>query len=176
MSLPDRRDPRLNAVYLTAGRMIDSENSDEILLLKSFANANQLKPGNSITATMNGTRWTFHIVGLAQSPEFLYTTAPGELLPDDARFGVIWMSNSALAAAYDMQGPFNEALVSLSRGASEPAVQDAVDRLLDAYGGTGADPLSDQSSNRYISEEPDGLRGGVCRRPSSSSRRSFSIS
>ena len=52
---------------------------------------------------MNGARRTFRITGLAQSPEFLYTTAPGELVPDDARFGVIWMSNAALAAAYDME-------------------------------------------------------------------------
>lgn len=161
VSLPDRRDPRLNAVYLAAGRMIDSDNSDEILLLKSFADAHALKPGDRMTATMNGARRSFRIVGLARSPEFLYTTAPGEMLPDDARFGVIWMSNAALAAAYDMQGAFNQALLSLARGASEPAVLAAVDRVLDAYGGTGAYPLSDQASNRYISEETDGLRAAA---------------
>ncbi len=89
---------------------------------------------------MNGARRSFRIVGLAQSPpEFLYTTAPpGELMPDDARFGVIWMSRSALAAAYDMKGAFNEALLSVSRDANEAAVQDAVDRILDPFGGTGA--------------------------------------
>ncbi|WDR04669.1 FtsX-like permease family protein [Devosia rhodophyticola] len=161
VSLPDRRDPRLNAVYLTDGRMIDNDKSDEILLLQAFADANSLRPGDSLTATMNGARRKFHIVGLAQSPEFLYTTAPGELLPDDARFGVIWMSNSALAAAYDMQGAFNEALLSLAHGASEPAVLDAVDRLLDSYGGTGAYPLSEQTSNRFVSEETNGLRAAA---------------
>jgi len=71
------------------------------------------------------------------------------------------MSNSSLAAAYDMQGAFNQALLSLSRGASEPFVLDAVDRLLDAYGGTGAYPLSDQTSNRFIAEETDGLRASA---------------
>lgn len=157
VSLPDLRDPRLNAVYLTAGRMIDSDRSDEILLLQSFANAHGLRPGDRLGATMNGARRTFRIVGLAQSPEFLYTTAPGELVPDDARFGVIWMSNAALAAAYDMQGAFNEALLSLSRGANEAAVLAAVDRLLDPYGGLGAYPLADQTSNRFVSEEISGL-------------------
>ena len=161
VSLPDRGAPRLNAVYLTAGRPIDSDKNDEVLLLKAFADANGLSPGDSISATMNGARRTFRIVGLAQSPEFLYTTAPGEMLPDDARFGVIWMSNSALAAAYDMQGAFNQALLSLSRGASESAVLNAVDRLLDTYGGSGAYPLADQPSNRFISEETDGLRAAA---------------
>jgi len=153
VSLPDFHSPRLNDVFLTDGRMIDSSHTDEILLLQSFANVHGLRPGDHIQATMNGARRSFRIVGLAQSPEFLYTTAPGELIPDDARFGVIWMSRSALAAAYDMQGAFNEALLSLSRGASEAAVLDAVDRLLGSYGGTGAYPLKDQMSNLFVSQE-----------------------
>ncbi len=161
VSLPDLRAPRLNDVFLTDGRMIDSDHSDEILLLEAFANAHALKPGDRINATMNGARRSFQIVGLAQSPEFLYTTAPGELIPDDARFGVIWMSRSALAAAYDMDGAFNEALLSLSRGANEAAVLDAVDRILDPYGGTGAYPLADQASNQLVSEEISGLEAAA---------------
>tara|TARA_R110002020_G_scaffold198830_6_gene400098 strand:+ start:23950 stop:26316 length:2367 start_codon:yes stop_codon:yes gene_type:complete len=157
VSLPDLRAPQLNEVYLTDGRMIDSDRSDEILLLQSFARAHDLNPGDRLSATMNGARRTFRIAGLAQSPEFLYTTAPGELVPDDARFGVIWMSNSALAAAYDMQGAFNEALLSLTRGANEAAVLAAVDRTLDAFGGLGAYPLSEQTSNRFVTEEISGL-------------------
>lgn len=161
VSLPDLRQPRLNAVYLTAGRMIDAGRDDEILLLKSFAEAHGLRPGDRLSATMNGARRSFRIAGLAQSPEFLYTTAPGELAPDDARFGVIWMSNSALAAAYDMDGAFNEALLSLARGANGAAVRDAVDRLLDPYGGRGAYPLADQISNRFITEEIGGLEAAA---------------
>jgi putative ABC transport system permease protein len=161
VSLPDLRSPRLNDVFLTEGRMIDSDHKDEILLLQAFANAHGLRPGDRIKATMNGARRSFRIVGLAQAPEFLYTTSPGEMIPDDARFGVIWMSRSALAAAYDMQGAFNEALLSLSRGANEAAVLDAVDRVLDAYGGTGAYPLADQISNRFVSEEIGGLEAAA---------------
>ncbi|NND43041.1 MAG: FtsX-like permease family protein [Silicimonas sp.] len=161
VSLPDLRAPRLNDVFLTDGRMIDSDHADEILLLEAFANAHDIRPGDRISATMNGARRSFRIVGLAQAPEFLYTTAPGELIPDDARFGVIWMSRSALAAAYDMEGAFNEALLSLSRGANEAAVLDAVDRILDPYGGTGAYPLADQASNQLVSEEIGGLEAAA---------------
>jgi putative ABC transport system permease protein len=161
VSLPNLREPRLNGVYLTDGRMIDSDHSDEILLLQAFANAHDLRPGDQIHATMNGARRSFRIVGLAQGPEFLYTTAPGEMIPDDARFGVIWMSRSALAAAYDMNGAFNEVLLSLSREANEPAVLDAVDRILAPYGGFGAYPLADQASNRFISEEISGLEAAA---------------
>ena len=161
VSLPDRGRPALNDVFLTDGRMPASGRPDEILLLQSFAQAHDLNPGDSMRATMNGARRSFNIVGLAQSPEFLYTTAPGEIVPDDARFGVIWMSRSGLAASYDMNGAFNEALLGLARGANEEAVIDAVDRLLEPYGGSGAYPLADQLSNRFVSEEISGLEAAA---------------
>ncbi|MGC9369162.1 MAG: ABC transporter permease [Paracoccaceae bacterium] len=161
VSLPDRGAPALNDIYLKDGRRLNADRSDEILLLNSFAEAHGLRPGDTLRATMNGARRSFRIVGLAQAPEFLYTTAPGELVPDDARFGVIWMSRTALSAAYDMEGAFNEALLSLARGADEPAVLDAVDRLLEPYGGQGAYGLVDHFSNRFISEEITGLKAGA---------------
>jgi putative ABC transport system permease protein len=161
VSLPDRGAPPLNDIYLTDGRRLDGDRSDDILLLHSFAKAHGLRPGDRLQATMNGARRSFRIVGLAKAPEFLYTTAPGEMVPDDRRFGVIWMSRAALSAAYDMEGAFNEALLSLSRGADEPAVLDAVDRLLSRYGGQGAYGLVDQYSNRFISEEIAGLKAGA---------------
>ncbi|MCO6439561.1 MAG: FtsX-like permease family protein [Nitrococcus mobilis] len=158
VSLPDFGAPQLNDVYLSAGRRLDSDRSDEILLLQGFAKAHDLLPGDTLSATMNGARRTFRIVGLAQSPEFLYTTAPGELAPDDSRFGVIWMSRTALAAAYDMDGAFNQALLSVGRSGEQAAVLDAVDRILDPHGGLGAYGLEDHESNRFVSEEISGLR------------------
>ena len=105
--------------------------SGEVVLLNSFAQANGLGAGDRLSVNMNGARRDFRIVGLAQSPEFLYSTPPGELYPDDRRFGVIWLSRSALAAAYDMDGAFNEVLLAVSRTANVDAVLDAVDRVLD---------------------------------------------
>jgi putative ABC transport system permease protein len=158
VSLPDFQAPRLNEIYLAAGRRLDPRRRDEVLLLEGFARAHDLAPGDTLAATMNGARRNFRIAGLAQSPEFLYSAAPGELMPDDARFAVIWMSEKSLAAAYDVDGAFNEALIALERGASEAAVLDAVDRLLEPYGAIGTYGLEDQFSNRFVSEEISGLR------------------
>ncbi len=159
VSLPDVGTPRLNDIYLTDGRRPESDHPDDILLLQSFATAHGLRPGDRLAVTMNGARRTLHIVGLAQSPEFLYTVAPGELISDDARFGVVWIGRTALEAAYDMDGAFNEALLALERNTPLAAVLDAADRILEPYGGLGAYGLEDQISNRFVSEEIDGLRG-----------------
>lgn len=158
VSLPDTGPPRLNDIYLSAGRRIDPTREDEILLLEGFAKAHDLAPGDALSATMNGARRSFRIAGLAQAPEFLYAAAPGEIVPDDTRFAVIWMSERSLAAAYDLDGAFNEALVSLTREGRLAAVLDRLDRMLRPYGGVGAYGLADQFSNRFIVEEIDGLR------------------
>ncbi|MCE8546722.1 FtsX-like permease family protein [Ruegeria pomeroyi] len=157
-SLPAQGAPRLNDVLLTDGRALSGERPDEILLLQSFARAHGLKPGDRISATMNGARHDFTVSGLAVSPEFIYTTAPGELVPDDRRFAVLWMTRTALEAAFDMDGAFNEALLSLSRGTEPDAVMAEVDRLLDRYGGTGAYHLDDLPSNKFVVEEISGIK------------------
>ena len=157
LSLPDFREPQLGAVYLAAGRQPEPGRRDEILLLEDFAKAHQLAPGDTLAATMNGIRRHFTIAGLAQAPEFVYATPPGEMIPDDSRFAVLWMSEKAMAAAYDLDGAFNEVLVSLSRDANLQAVVEALDRQLAAYGGTGAYPLADHLSHRFLSQEIDSL-------------------
>ncbi|MFV0513658.1 MAG: ABC transporter permease [Jhaorihella sp.] len=158
VSLPDQHAPLLNAIHLTDGRMVEPGHPDEAVILNSFARARGLRPGDRLEVTMNGFRRTIEIVGFAQSPEFLYSTAPGELVPDDARFAVLWMSRTALEAVFDMQGAFNEALMSLGRGTDPAAVIAAADRLLDRYSGLGAYGVADLGSNRFISEEINGLR------------------
>ncbi|WP_317626519.1 ABC transporter permease [Rhodalgimonas zhirmunskyi] len=157
VSLPDLGRPRLNDFYLTRGRAPDPGHDDEIMLLEGFATARGLSPGDRLVATMNGAKRAFRITGLAQSPEFLYTTAPGELVPDDTRYAVIWMRQAALAAAYDMRGAFNQALVVLDHGAEVDGVVDALDRLLDDYGASGAYGVALQASNRFVTQEIEGL-------------------
>lgn len=158
VSLPDFDVPRLNDIVLVEGRKLNAANPNEVLLLKGFADARGIRPGDSLRVTVRGARRTFRVVGLAQSPEFLYVTAPGALVPDDALYAVIWMSHATAEAAYDMKGAFNEALLSLTRDASQPAVLAAADRALEPYGGLKAYGREDHTSDRYVSEEIRGLR------------------
>ena len=157
LSLPLHGRRHLNEVRLTQGRLPDEQRPNEILLLDSFATAHEIGPGARIEVTLNGARRWYDVVGTAQSPEFIYFAAPGEFIPDDARFGVIWMGRPALAAALDLKGAFNEALISLLRGASKAAVLDQVDQLLDPFGAPGAFGLEDFPSDRFLSEEISGL-------------------
>ncbi len=77
----------------------------------------------------------------------------GQILPDNRRFGVLWMGEKHLAAALNSTNAFNGALIRLERGANGQDVIDRIDTMLERYGGRGATPRSDQISDRFPEKE-----------------------
>lgn len=158
LSLPASGEPALNLPILRSGRLPDPAPPDEVVVNDPFAEANGFRPGDGFSAVLNGRMRELTIVGTVLSPEFIYTIGPGALMPDDRRFGVVWMTRDAAAAAFGQQGAFNDLALGLARGASEPAVIAAVDALLAPYGGTGAHGRDDQVSHRFLADELRALR------------------
>jgi putative ABC transport system permease protein len=143
----------LNAPLLRAGRLPDGRRDDEVLLSETFARANALHTGDRLGAVLNG-RWReLVVVGLALSPEYVYEVAPGTLFPDNRRFGALWMPRAALAAAFDLEGAFNDVSLALEPRTSLPAVLDRLDRLLEPYGGLASHGREDLPSNRFVGDE-----------------------
>lgn len=138
MSVPANGRPRLNDLYLREGQWPDPTRPDEVLASEAFCTAHGFRPGAELAAIINGRRRVLRIVGIALSPEFVYTIPPGEMIPDDRRYGVFWMERRALAAAYDMEGGFNQVSLGLAPSANVRAVTTGVDALLEPYGGRGA--------------------------------------
>lgn len=159
ISIADRPAPGLNNRYLRSGRNIEPGRESEVLVSEGFAQAHHLVPGDSVFAILNGRRQRLRIVGVALSPEYVYLIREGDLLPDDRRYGVFWMGESELAAAFDMDGACNDVCLALEPGASEPEVIRRLDRLLDPYGGVGAYGRKDQPSHKFVSNELKELRG-----------------
>lgn len=158
LSLPDHGPPVLNRPALRSGRMPEPRRRDEALVLAPFAEAYGLAPGDHITVLMNGVRRDLAITGLALSPEHVYAISPGALMPDDRRFGVLWMGRAGLAGAYDLDGAFNSVSLALTREGDPRAVIDRLDQLLEPYGGSGAIGRADQISNWFLMNELAQLR------------------
>jgi putative ABC transport system permease protein len=157
VSIPETDQATLNDVFLRRGRYLEPGRPDEVLVSDGFATANDLGPGDELTAVINGRRRTLAIVGVALSPEYVYAIRPGDLLPDAKRFGVLWMGRDALAAAFEMEGGFNDVALLLAPGADERAVIGRLDVLLAPYGSLGAIPRSLQTSDWYVSNELEQL-------------------
>jgi putative ABC transport system permease protein len=153
ISVPAGARPRLNDVFLRSGRWVERGRGDEAMVSEAFALAHHLKEGDRIAAVINGRRRLLQIVGLALSPEYVYVIPPGQLIPDDRRFGLLWMERQALASAFDMEGAFDDVALHLAPGASTEAVIARVDALLQPYGGLGALPRSLQISHWTLDNE-----------------------
>ncbi|MDB5334397.1 MAG: lipoprotein release transporter permease, partial [Planctomycetaceae bacterium] len=158
ISVPEHSMPALNTLYLRSGRYIEPNRPDEALCSEGFAKMHGLKPGDKVTAIINGRRKELEIVGIALSPEYIYQIRAGQLVPDDTRFGIFWMGEIALSAAFDMQGAFNDICLDLTSDANEAEVLRSLDRITRPYGGMGAIARRDQISNKFISDEISNLK------------------
>ncbi|MDK9696602.1 MAG: ABC transporter permease [Siculibacillus sp.] len=153
VSLPDVREQRLDLLHMVRGRPPAAGAEREVVVSRPFADANRFDLGSTFTALINGRERTLEIVGIALSAEFIYAMGPGDLMPDDRRFGVVWMSERALAAAWDLTGAFSTVHLALMRDASEAAVIERLDDLLTRYGGLGAHGRKDQTSHAFLDAE-----------------------
>ena len=153
VSIHSDRRPTVNDLFLRRGRWLEANRPDEILASEGFVIANKLEPGDQVPAVINGRLRRLTIVGVALSPEYIYSIRPGELVPDDQRYGIFWMDEKALAAAFDMEGGFNDVTLALSPGTSTEEVISQLDRILEPYGGRGAIPRALQLSNWTVDNE-----------------------
>jgi len=149
----------LNRPQLLRGRLPEPERTDEVLLSEGFALAHGLDPGGALSAVINGRKRKLHVVGIALSPEFVYAIRAGDLMPDERRYGILWMGRKGLATAFDMEGGFNDVALQLLPGASTDDALAQLDRLIEPYGGLGSIPRSLQVSNWYLDSELRQLRG-----------------
>jgi putative ABC transport system permease protein len=157
-SIPANGQAMLNRLVLRSGRWVEPRRHDEVIVNEAFGEAHGLVPGSRFSALINGHRRALTVVGTALSPEFVYALGPGALMPDDRRFGIVWMGRDALEAAYDLQGAFNDLAVALLRGADADAVLNGIDRLLGPYGAFRAVGRADQLSNWFVMNEIEQLK------------------
>ena len=91
VSLPERSGGDLNRLYMRSGRLPESGHGVEAVVSEIFAKANRFVPGSHLGVILNGALREISIAGIALSPEYIYAMAPGEIMPNESRFGVLWV-------------------------------------------------------------------------------------
>ncbi|MEZ6133674.1 MAG: FtsX-like permease family protein [Pirellulaceae bacterium] len=166
ISVPESGENKLNKLHVTRGRMLEPHRTGEVLVSEIFADAHGFVPGDTVGAILNGRSQQLKIVGIALSPEYVIQVQPGSIMPDNRRFGVFWISQRDLEAAFDMTGAFNSVTLKLSYDHHVEQVVDELDHLLKPFGSVGGYARDQQLSNQYLSDEISQLRGMAVMAPS----------
>lgn len=153
VSLSHAGEEPLSRLYLRRGSAPQPNDTRSVVIGEAFAETNGAAPGREIRVILNGRVQPFHITGVGLSPEYVYAVKPGVPIPDDRFFAVLWVDRSAVEAAFDMNGAFNDLVVSLAPGADAKPVIAELDRLLEPFGSVGAIERRDQPSNRFLEDE-----------------------
>lgn len=158
VSVPEFQEQKLNLLYMRSGRLPLPADENEVVVSEPFAKANGFDIGSTFDAILNGRKRTLRVVGTALSPEFIYSLGPYGLIPDDKRYGIVWMREKALAAAYDLTGAFSSVHLKLTNAAAAPEAIQQLDGILARYGGLGAHGRRDQTSHAFLDAELQQLK------------------
>ncbi len=142
----------MNRLTLKSGRWPAPGVKGEVVVNQRFLEARSLELGQHMNVLLNGKLERLALVGTVLTPEYIYATRGGGM-PDDEWFAVLWIDARALAAAFNMEGAFNSVLLRLQRGTTPEAAVEALDQLLEPYGGFGAVGRADQVSDKILSQE-----------------------
>lgn len=159
VGIPDGEQPVLDRVYVRRGRLPSSVARSEAVVSEAFAQANGLDIGSAVPVIVNGRRETLKIVGIGLSPEYVYEMRGGaDIWPDSRHFGIAWVNETPLAAAFDLTGAFNDIALTVAPGTDKRTIFGQVDAILDRYGSLGAYDRADQMSDRFVSNELQQLK------------------
>ncbi|RPJ15400.1 MAG: ABC transporter permease [Desulfobacteraceae bacterium] len=153
LSIPDDGMPLINRLYIRKGRLADPAKDNEVVINENFAMEHGFEPGDRFAAVINGKWKRLTIAGIALSPEFVLLMRPEAISPDFKRYGILWMGRKALSKSYNMDGAFNDVVLTLYPDAKLDDVISELDNITERYGGFGAYGRKDQISHRMLNEE-----------------------
>lgn len=157
---------QVNRLILLDGREI-RDPFREALVFKPFADARNLKTGDSITLQINGAPMEFTIAGLAASPEFIYLMeSVDSILTDPARYGAVFLDQELMQGLLGMKGSFNyivldyeaERIPADQEESYTDQVLEEIEPLLEGYGIQRIYHRQDQLSHLMIDQEIQGLK------------------
>ena len=97
-------------------RLVDTYElgEDEVLVIETFANARNIKAGDTINLKLSGEQYKLRVAGIVLSPEFIYLVSEDTpLLPMPAEYGMVYVSEAFLYKAIGKDF-MNEILVKSS--------------------------------------------------------------
>lgn len=159
ITLPDKKEEIVNDVVIKSGKYFSEDQSNQCLVEEGFYTAHNLKRGDDIYPIINGKEVKLKVAGSVKSPEFVYVLKDGsEIMPDNTKFGIVYIKNSFGQAIFGLNGSINSISVILANGTDVEDAKDNIKKVLKNYGVADVIKKDDQISNSMLSQEMKGLK------------------
>ncbi|HHX96858.1 MAG TPA: ABC transporter permease [Clostridia bacterium] len=149
----------INRLYVQKGRIPQIGDERGIALLNVFAEANNLVVGDEITLIIRGEVFPVTIMGIVDSPEYIYAIQDiKNMLPDNLNFGVGFINLSLLQEITGLSGQINNVVFTLSPGVDEKNIRDKIKEDFKGYGLKNIVTRDDHVSHALMDMEIEQLK------------------
>ncbi|HYE84349.1 MAG TPA: FtsX-like permease family protein [Clostridia bacterium] len=157
MSIPDNGGS-IYKLYKAENSSTELNDDNDVILLKQFAEARNIKGSDIITPRINGRLHNMKVSGVASSSEFTYLMENEQsLLPALDKFGVAYVTEAFAQSVFGYRGSYNEVLITIDDQENIDDIIDLVEKKLDKYGVKKITKLEDQLSNNVLTQKIEGM-------------------
>ncbi len=144
--------PKINIPELLEGKLLDGTETNSLLLDSRFAEANELKPGDTIRFSIGEQQEDWLIKGIIRNAEYIYYAPDGLTVPDYQKYGFAYVNASALPEA-----SYNELILSLTEN-TKHSNREITAELRETLGSVNIIGRQQQPSSSYIADDLEGIK------------------
>ncbi|HHW07281.1 MAG TPA: ABC transporter permease [Clostridia bacterium] len=157
VSLDLEQERLINGASLLQGAPLNGQQPN-VWLDNMFFAAHGLALNDEIEVVAGGSKKVLQVVGVAQSPEFIYALrTAADMFPRPEEFGIAFVPLEVMKALFPGEKAFNDLVFTLEPGVEFDDVKDSLEYHLKPYGLTALYPRQDQVSHLLLQGELDGL-------------------
>jgi putative ABC transport system permease protein len=159
IGLPQAVHPAVNDVLVLNGRYFQPGDRKVVLLETHFAEAYQLKPGDTVYPLLDGKELPLQVIGVVASPEYLIVSPDKqEIVPTARTFGVLFMPSDELHKIFNLNDSVTNIAVRLMSNTNPQSVNVAIKEPLKRIGLIETTFQKDQPSNNALQADLGGYR------------------
>lgn len=160
ISLPARRTPVVNDVFMVSGSYFPGRASGYVLVEDQFARTRGLKLGDRLQLVVGGRKHGVRVVGTVGTPEFVYPIrSQADMLSPGRYFGVVFIPEFTAASLLGFEGAVNELALTVTDPDGVEEVERQVREILEPFGVISVLHRDRQVSNQVLQGEIKELEG-----------------
>lgn len=152
VSVPPNQEDAINSLYIRQGSFVRGNRG--VMVVQPYAKAVGIEIGDPIDIQINGKTYKLTVEGIVSSSEFVYVIENEQtLLPDNEKFGIVFLEESFAQKAFGYDNSYNDLLIKVDDEDKIDSIIDALEKKLKRYGASRVIGYKDQLSNRMVQEE-----------------------